>query len=67
MLEQGCDIFFREFSTTAGWEEMFREPRLAYLDGLNPWDAEVNFVSTRPVLTTLEGCILAVAHDSAIF
>src|SRR5207302_360314 len=38
MLESGRDIFFREFSTTAEWEEMFREHLVAYLDGLKRWD-----------------------------
>ncbi len=57
-LETGYDIFFREFSTTEEWEEMFREHLVAYLDGLKRWDIEANFVSMRPELAILEGRFL---------
>jgi hypothetical protein len=57
-VETGHDIFFREFSTTEEWEEMFREHLVAYLDGLKRWDLEANFVSMRPELAILEGRFL---------
>ena len=57
-LETGYDIFFREFSTTEEWEEMFREHLVAYLDGVKRWDIEANFVLMRPELAILEGRFL---------
>ena len=57
-LETGYDIFFREFSTTEEWEEMFREHLVGYLDGLKRWDIESNSVSMRPELAILEGRFL---------
>lgn len=57
-LEREHDIFFREFSSTAEWEEMFREHLVAYLDGLKRWDIEANFVSMRPEIAILKGRFL---------
>lgn len=66
-LESGRDIFFREFSTTAEWEEMFREHLVAYLDGLSRWDIEQNFAALRQDLAILHGRFLGAGtyRDSA--
>ncbi|HEV7675031.1 MAG TPA: hypothetical protein VGQ12_10920 [Candidatus Angelobacter sp.] len=57
-LEKGRDIFFRDFSTTAEWEEMFREHLVAYLDALKRWQIEANFESMRPQDAILHGRFL---------
>jgi hypothetical protein len=54
-LETGKDIFFREFSDTVEWEEMFREHLVAYLDGLKRWNLEANFTSMDKHYALLEG------------
>lgn len=57
-LEMGRDVFFREFSATEEWEEMFREHLVAYLDGLRRWQIEANFESMRPQDAILHGRFL---------
>jgi hypothetical protein len=57
-LEKGRDIFFRDFASTAEWEEMFREHLVAYLDGLQRWQIEANFAAMRPQDAILHGRFL---------
>lgn len=54
-LEQGKDIFFREYSKVADWEDMVREHLVAYLDGLSRWDIERNREHMRPEKALLHG------------
>lgn len=54
-LESGKQIFFREFDSTADWEEMFREHLVAYLDGLKRWNIDSNFQNMNPENALLLG------------
>ncbi len=58
-LEQGKDIFFREYNHLADWEEMLREHLVAYLDGLRRWDIEQNRENMRPEKALLHGEFVA--------
>jgi hypothetical protein len=42
-LEEGKQLFFREYQTVDQWEEMFREHVVAFLDGLKRVDLDENF------------------------
>jgi hypothetical protein len=58
-LEAGKQIFFREFESTADWEEMFREHLVAYLDGLSRWNIDEHFQHMNPNFALMEGRFLS--------
>ena len=57
-LEEGKEIFFREYKTIDDWEEMFREHLVAFLDGLARWDLNRNFEHMRPEQALMKGSFL---------
>ena len=54
-LEEGKQLFFREYQTPDQWEEMLREHLVAYLDGMKRADLDENFTYARPEHTLLHG------------
>ncbi len=54
-LEEGKQLFFREYQTPDQWEEMLREHLVAYLDGMKRVDLDENFTYARPEHTLLHG------------
>jgi hypothetical protein len=54
-LEEGKQLFFREYQTPDQWEEMLREHLVAYLDGLKRVDLDENFADASPERTLLRG------------
>lgn len=54
-LEEGKQLFFREYQTLDQWEEMLREHLVAYLDGLNRIDLDENFTYASPERRLLHG------------
>jgi len=57
-LEEGKQLFFREYETLEDWEEMFRQHLVAFLDGLQRWNIDRNFDSMRPELALVKGNFL---------
>jgi hypothetical protein len=57
-LEDGRQLFFREYESLDQWEEMFREHLVAFLDGTQRWDLDKNFQHLRPDLALLIGKFL---------
>ncbi len=57
-LEDGKQMFFREYVAVADWEEMFREHLVAFLDGLHRWGLDRNFEYMRPNLALMKGTFL---------
>jgi hypothetical protein len=57
-LEEGKQLFFREYQTPDQWEEMLREHLVAYLDGMKRADLDENFAYARPERTLLHGRFL---------
>jgi hypothetical protein len=57
-LEEGRELFFREYETAEDWEEMLREHLVAYLDGLQRWSIDENLRSMRPEHSLLKGAFL---------
>ena len=57
-LEEGRQLFFREYESVEQWEEMFREHLVAYLDGLQRADLDSNFNFTQPDQSLLKGKFL---------
>jgi len=57
-LESGKQIFFREFTDLADWEEMFREHLVAYLDGLKRLDIDNYLISMNPAESLMKGNFL---------
>lgn len=54
-LEEGKQLFFREYQTPDRWEEMLREHLVAYLDGLKRVDLDENFAYASPERALLHG------------
>lgn len=54
-LEEGRQLFFREYQTPDQWEEMLREHLVAYLDGLTRVDLDENFTYASPERRLLRG------------
>ncbi len=54
-LEEGKQLFFREYETQDQWEEMLREHLVAYLDGLKRVDLDQNFAYASPERALLHG------------
>jgi len=54
-LEEGKQLFFREYQTPDQWEEMLREHLVAYLDGAKRVDLDENFAYASPERTLLQG------------
>jgi hypothetical protein len=57
-LEEGKQLFFREYESIEQWEEMFREHLVAYLDGLQRADLDSNFKYTQTEQALLKGKFL---------
>jgi hypothetical protein len=58
-LEEGRQLFFREYGTPEDWEEMLRQHLVAFLGDLRRWDLDHNRESMRPELRLMEGEFLA--------
>ncbi len=58
-LEDGKQLFFREYESITDWEEMFREHLVAYLDGLTRWNLDEPFARMNPDDALLQGRFLA--------
>ena len=58
-LEEGKQLFFREYSALEDWEEMLRQHLVAFLGDLRRWDLDHNRESMRPELRLMEGEFLA--------
>lgn len=58
-LEEGKQMFFREYSAVEDWEEMLRQHLIAFLGDLRRWDLDHNRQSMRPELRLMEGDFLA--------
>lgn len=56
-LEEGRQLFFREYDGLEQWEEMFREHLVAYLDTLQRTDLD-NFNFTQPDQSLMKGRFL---------
>lgn len=56
-LEEGRQLFFREYDGLEQWEDMFREHLVAYLDALQRTDLD-NFNFTQPDQSLLKGQFL---------
>lgn len=54
-LEEGRQLFFREYQTLDQWEEMLREHLVAYLEGLKRADLDDNFSYAFPERALLHG------------
>src|SRR5260370_1291545 len=54
-LEEGKQLFFREYQTPDQWEEMLREHLVACLDGMKRVDLDENFASASPERRLLDG------------
>jgi hypothetical protein len=57
-LEEGKQLFFREYQNLDEWEEMFREHLVAYLDGLKRVDLDENFAHASSERALLQGKFL---------
>lgn len=57
-LEEGRQLFFREYGSLDEWEQMFREHLVAYLDGLRRSDLDHNFRYAMPEHSVLRGRFL---------
>jgi len=58
-IEEGKQLFFREYDTLEQWEEMFREHLVAFLDGMERWNLDRNFDQMRPNMALVKGSFLA--------
>jgi hypothetical protein len=58
-LEEGRQLFFREYTSVEDWEEMLRQHLVAYLGDLHRWDLNHNRESMRPELRLMQGDFLA--------
>jgi hypothetical protein len=58
-LEEGRQLFFREYTSVEDWEEMLRQHLVAYLGDLHRWDLDHNRESMRPELRLIQGDFLA--------
>ena len=54
-LEEGKQLFFREYQSPDQWEEMLREHLVAYLDGLKRVDLDENFAYASSERALLQG------------
>jgi hypothetical protein len=54
-LEEGRQLFFREYQTPDQWEKMLREHLVAYLDGMERIDLDDNFTYASPDRRVLHG------------
>lgn len=54
-LEEGKQLFFREYETPDQWEEMLREHLVAYLDGMKRVDLDENFTYASSERRILHG------------
>jgi hypothetical protein len=57
-LEEGKQLFFREYQNLDQWEEMLREHLVAYLDGLKRVDLDENFAYASSERALLHGKFL---------
>ncbi|MBI3934011.1 MAG: VCBS repeat-containing protein [Acidobacteria bacterium] len=57
-LEDGKDLFFREYGSLNQWEEMFREHLVGYLNGLQRWSLDRNFEQMCPDRALIHGNFL---------
>jgi hypothetical protein len=58
-IEEGKDLFFREYESVEDFEEMFRQHLVAYLDGLRRWDIDENLRWMRPEHALMKGVFMA--------
>lgn len=57
-LEEGKQLFFREYQNLDEWEEMLREHLVAFLDGLKRVNLDENFAYANPERSLMHGRFL---------